>query len=135
MSNTTRIIPSLRYHNGEQAIEWLCGVLGFEKHLVVPSEGGGIAHAELTFDGAMIMLSDHTHGGSYADAMRSPQQVQGANTMSIYMVVKDVDAHYQRVKAAGAKIVIDIKDEDYGGRGYTCRDLDGHLWSFGSYNP
>jgi len=42
---------------------------------------------------------------------------------------------YQRAKAAGAEIVMDIKDEDYGGRGFWCRDPEGHLWSFGTYDP
>jgi uncharacterized glyoxalase superfamily protein PhnB len=45
------------------------------------------------------------------------------------------DALYRRAKAAGAKIVLDIKDEDYGGRGFSCRDLEGHLWNFGTYDP
>ena len=44
-------------------------------------------------------------------------------------------AHYARAKAAGAAIVIEIKNEDYGGRGYTCRDLEDHLWNFGAYDP
>lgn len=132
---TTRNIPSLRYEDGEKAIEWLCSVLGFKRHLVVPGENGGVAHAQLTYDGTMIMLSDHSHGGPYADAMRSPKMLDGVNSMSIYMVIEEIDAHYQRVKAAGAKIVIEIKDEDYGGRGYSCRDIEGHLWSFGSYDP
>ena len=40
-----------------------------------------------------------------------------------------------RAKAAGAKIVHEIADASYDGRGYSCRDLEGHLWSFGSYDP
>jgi uncharacterized glyoxalase superfamily protein PhnB len=47
----------------------------------------------------------------------------------------DADAVYVRAKATGAKIVIEIKDEDYGGRGFSCYDLEGHLWSFGTYDP
>jgi uncharacterized glyoxalase superfamily protein PhnB len=50
-------------------------------------------------------------------------------------VVKDADAIYDRVKADGGTIVIEIKDEDYGGRGFTCRDLEGRLWSVGTYDP
>lgn len=42
---------------------------------------------------------------------------------------------YRDAKAAGARIEIDIKDEDYGGRGFTCRDPEGHVWNFGTYNP
>jgi uncharacterized glyoxalase superfamily protein PhnB len=59
----------------------------------------------------------------------------GEESQSNYVVVSDADALYGRAKAAGAEIVRDIKDEDYGGRGFTCRDLDGHVWSFGTYDP
>jgi uncharacterized glyoxalase superfamily protein PhnB len=51
------------------------------------------------------------------------------------VIVPDADAHYERAKAAGAAIVYDIRDEDYGGRGYSCRDPEGHLWNFGTYDP
>ena len=51
------------------------------------------------------------------------------------MIVSDTDAIYARAKAAGAEILLDIEDKDYGGRGFTCRDLEGHIWSFGSYDP
>jgi len=52
-----------------------------------------------------------------------------------YVIVPDADAHYAQAKGAGATIVLDIVDASYGGRGYSCRDLEGHLWSFGTYNP
>jgi uncharacterized glyoxalase superfamily protein PhnB len=51
------------------------------------------------------------------------------------VIVPDADAVYRTAVAAGAEILIDIKDEDYGGRGFTCRDFEGHVWNFGSYNP
>jgi len=50
-------------------------------------------------------------------------------------MVADVDVHYARAKAAGAEIVFDIKTQDYGGRDYTVLDLEGHVWTFGSYDP
>jgi uncharacterized glyoxalase superfamily protein PhnB len=42
---------------------------------------------------------------------------------------------YARAKAAGAEIVMEIEDQDYGGRLYSCRDPEGHLWNFGTYDP
>ena len=66
--------------------------------------------------------------------MRLPDEAGGC-TQSIYLVVPDADAVYAKAKAAGAKIAIDIKDEDYGGRGFTCHDTEGHLWTVGSYDP
>jgi len=67
--------------------------------------------------------------------MKQPDEIGGAETQSAYIVVADADAVYARVKAGGGQIVIEIKDEDYGGRGFTCRDLEGHIWSVGTYNP
>lgn len=67
--------------------------------------------------------------------MTQPDQVGGAETQSAYVVVSDADAVLARAKAAGATIVMDIKDEDYGGRGFGFHDLEGHLWSVGTYDP
>ena len=51
------------------------------------------------------------------------------------IIVAEIDRHYAEAVAAGAAIVIAIKDEDYGGRGYSCRDPEGHIWNFVSYDP
>jgi uncharacterized glyoxalase superfamily protein PhnB len=128
------VIPCLRYRDAPAAIEWLCRVFGFEKQLVVPNPDGTIAHAQLTFGNGMIMLGSVLES-EFGRHMRQPDQIGGAETQSPYVIVSDTDAVYQRAKQAGAEIVLDIKDEDYGGRGFTCRDLEGRLWSFGSYDP
>lgn len=67
--------------------------------------------------------------------MRQPDEVGGGQTQSIYLVVPDPDAVFARAKAAGAQIVLDLKDQDYGGRDFSCFDLEGHLWTIGSYDP
>ena len=67
--------------------------------------------------------------------MKQPDEIGGAETQSSYVIVTNADAIYARAKAAGAEIMLDIKDEDYGGRGFTCRDLEGRLWTFGTYDP
>ena len=128
------VIPSLRYRNAPAAIDWLCQVFGFEKQLVVPNPDGTIAHAELSFGNGMIML------GSVADTefgrlMKQPDEIGGAETQSAYVIVSDADLVYARAKAANAETVRDIRNEDYGGRGFNCRDLEGHLWSIGTYDP
>jgi len=56
-------------------------------------------------------------------------------TQGIYVVVDDVDAHNARAKSAGTEIVIDIKTQDDGGRDYTARDLEGHVWTFATFDP
>jgi uncharacterized glyoxalase superfamily protein PhnB len=128
------IIPGMRYRNAAAAIEWLCNAFGFEKHLVVPGENNTIAHAQLSFGSGMIMLGSLRDNDSRF-SVKQPDEVDGAETQFPYVVVPDCDAHYARAKAAGAQIVYDIHDEGHGGRGYACRDLEGHLWYFGSFNP
>ena len=133
----TTIIPTLRYQDCVKAIDWLCATFGFEEHLVVPNEIGGITHAQLVCGTAMIMLGDgHRDADDPVGRLnKSPLQLDGCNTAGIYMIVEDVDAHYEKARTAGAEIVLDIVDQDYGGREYSCKDLEGHLWSFGSYDP
>jgi uncharacterized glyoxalase superfamily protein PhnB len=128
-----RIIPALRYRNATAAIDWLCNAFGFTRKLVVPGEGGSVAHAELTLGNGMIMLGDAET--EYGWLVQPPAPPTRVNTQGTYVVVVDVDGHYARAKAAGAEIVLDLKTQDYGGRDYTCRDLEGHVWTFGTYDP
>ena len=128
------VIPCLRYRDAPAAIDWLCRAFGFEKKLVVPNADGTIAHAQLSFGNGMIMLGS-VLDTAYGRLMKQPDEIGGAGTQSAYVIVADTDAVYKQATAAGAEIVLDIKDEDYGGRGFSCRDLEGHLWSFGSYDP
>ncbi len=133
---TTRatIIPAMRYRDAAAAIDWLCRAFGFERHLVVPGERDTIAHAQLTLGNGMIMLGS-AGKGEFDQWIKPPRAVGGVGTQSPYIIVADADAHYARAVAAGAEILIDIKDEDYGGRGYSCRDPEGHVWNFGTYDP
>lgn len=139
MSDTPRdtratIVPCLRYRDAPAAIEWLCKTFGFEEQLVVPDGNGGIAHAQLSFGNGMVMLGS-VQPNAYGELMKQPEEVGGGNTQSIYAIVQDADRVYDRARAAGAQIVIEIKDEDYGGRGFSCRDPEGHVWTLGTYDP
>lgn len=131
MSST--IIPCLRYRDAPAMIDWLCTAFGFARSAVYPDDAGGIAHAQLTLGGGMIML------GSARDdafgALQSPPHTLGGTTQSAYVVVADADAVLATAIAAGAEIVMPIKDIDHGGRDFTCRDPEGHLWNIGTYNP
>ncbi|MGH8569034.1 MAG: VOC family protein [Gammaproteobacteria bacterium] len=130
------IIPCLRYRDAPKAIEWLCRTFGFEKQLVVPNADGTIAHAQLRFGNGMIMLGSVLEVETeFGRLMKQPDEIGGFETQSAYVVVSDADAIYARAKAAGAEIVIEIKDEGYGGRDFSCRDLEGHLWNIGTYDP
>lgn len=124
------IIPALRYRNAPKAIEFLKEAFGFEEHLVVPGEGGTIDHAQLTFGNSMIML------GSERDNEYGKLVESGSNgAIGLYVVVDDVDGHCERARNAGATIEMEPEEQDYGGSLYTCRDLEGLVWSFGSYDP
>jgi uncharacterized glyoxalase superfamily protein PhnB len=129
-----KIIPTLRYHDAPAAIDWLVEAFGFVRHLVVPGENGTIAHAQLTLGDGMIMLGSASDDG-FGRLQKPPRDVGGVGTQSAYVVVPDPDAHHARAVAAGARVVMALEDKDYGGRGYSCLDPEGHLWNFGSYDP
>ena len=141
MSNTAKntratVVPCMRYRDAPKAIAWLCSVFGFEQHLVVANDDGTIAHAQLSFGNGMIMLGSVLKiENDFGRLTKQPDEIAGMETQSPYLIVADADAVYQRAKAAGARIEIEIKDEDYGGRGFSCRDLEGHLWNIGTYDP
>ena len=127
------IIPGMRYRDAPAAIEWLCSAFGFSKNLVVPGSGDTIAHAQLVLGDGMIMLGS-VADDAYGQVVMTPQEA-GGNTQSAYVVVDEIDAHYQRAMAAGAEIVMEIADQEYGGRLYSAKDPEGYLWNFGSYDP
>jgi len=133
-SDESLIVPVMRYRDIDAAIEWLCATFGFEKHLVVTGEDGATFYAQLTYGTGMIMVGS---GQNFEldPVLRQPQDIGGDETQCCYIVVGDVDKHYANTKAAGAEIVLDIKGDKSGGRGYSCRDPHGHIWNFGAYNP
>lgn len=134
----TAIIPCLSYQDAPEAIEWLCKAFGFEKQLVVPEENGSIAHAQLTLGkGVMIMLGSADRQSEFSQYMTHPSRANGRETQTPYIVMHDhmLGEHYERAKAAGAKILVELRAEAYGGRNYSCADPEGHLWNFGSYDP
>ena len=130
---TSKIIPTMRYQDAPKAIEFLCDAFGFERHLVVDGDNGTIQHAQLTFDNAMIMLGS-ARDDDFGALQKTPAEMN-AVTSSPYIIVEDVDAHCKRALAAGAEVVLEPADQDYGGRLYSCRDPEGYLWNFGSYDP
>jgi len=131
---TSTIVPALRYRDAPAAIAWLCAAFGFERHAEYADGKGGIAHAQLRFSNGMVMLSTCSTD-SWGRRIAMPDDIGGRETQVPCLIVADPDGHYAHAKAAGATIVDDIADQAYGGRGYSCRDPEGHLWWFGSYDP
>jgi uncharacterized glyoxalase superfamily protein PhnB len=127
-------MPAHRYRNAPAAIEWLCNVFGFERHAVYEGENGTIAHAELTLGNGMIMLGsarDDEHSRSF----KSPDELGGIETRTVYIVVPDADAAHARAVAAGATIIRPLQDTPYGSREFAVRDREGHTWAAGTYDP
>ena len=133
-TSAATVIPTMQFNDAAAAITWLCKAFGFETHLVVSNEDGTIVHAQLVFGNGMVMLSS-VRKSEFDNFQKPPSALGGVVSQSPYIIVDDADKHYARAVAAGAEIVIEIKDEDYGGRGYFCLDLEGHVWNFGSYDP
>jgi len=132
------LIPSIRYADAPAAIEFLCSGFGFVRHAVYEDEADKsiILHAQLVLDGGMIMLGSARPSPSQdLYGWKFPSEAGGV-TMSLYVYVADPDAHCARAQAAGADIIAPPKDnEGYPGRGYSARDTEGNVWSFGSYDP
>ena len=128
------VIPALRYRNAPAAIEWLCGVIGFSRHAVYEGENGTIGHAELALNGGMIMLGS-AKDDEHSHRFKSPDELDGVETRSVYIVVPDADAVHARAVAAGATIVRPLQNTNYGSREFAVRDPEGHTWSLGTYDP
>jgi uncharacterized glyoxalase superfamily protein PhnB len=137
MASQTRstLIPCLRYRDALAAIDWLVRAFGFEKNAVYMGSNNTVAHAQLTLGGGMIMLGSVDNSSEYGMKIVQPDEIDLRETQSPYLVVADADAIYATANASGATIVTDIADMDYGGRAFTCRDLEGHLWNIGTYDP
>ncbi len=133
MVTGSTVIPTIRYRDALAMIDWLCSTFGFDRFAIHEDGKGGVAHAQLALNGGMIML------GSARDdefgSVQKPTSPGESVTQSAYVVVEDPDAIYQKAKDAKAEIVLEIADQDYGGRLFSCRDPEGQLWNIGSYNP
>ena len=128
MSEQT-VFPALRYTDAKAAIDWLGRAFGFEVH-VSYDEGDVVHHAELKVPGGMVMLGSVRGDSSEYQAVAPPP-----GSAAIYVVVEDTDAHHARAEEAGAEIIMELHDTDYGSRDYTARDPEGNVWSFGTYQP
>jgi uncharacterized glyoxalase superfamily protein PhnB len=125
----------MRYRDAMAMIEWLCRAFGFEKMAVYEGPNGTVMHAQLTFGNGMIMLGSVNPELPSAKQVKQPDEIGGLETQSPYLVVTDIDAIYASAKAAGARMVIDLDDKGYGGKGFSCSDPEGHVWHFGTYDP
>lgn len=123
------ICPTVLYGDAKAAIRQLTEGLGFMEAAVYEGEDGSVMHAELVQGNGVVMLGSKGRGGAFDKAM------QGAGPAGAYVVVDDVDAHHRRAVDHGVEILMPPTDQDYGSRDYMARDLEGNIWSFGTYAP
>jgi uncharacterized glyoxalase superfamily protein PhnB len=128
------VVPVIRYRDLPAAITWLCAAFGFEKHRITTDSSGGVMFAQLTFGSAMVMLGP-VRDSAFDKLLKQPDEIGGAETQVCYFFVADAHTHCARAKAAGAEVVFDIAHQANGGRSYSCRDPEGHIWNFGTYDP
>jgi uncharacterized glyoxalase superfamily protein PhnB len=114
------LFPGLRYRDEHAAMEWLARAFGFERHALFTDDDGVVVHAEMRLGPGIMMIGS------------APECDEGFN---VYVYVKEVEAHYEHARAAGAEITRPLADSGYGTREYGARDLDGHFWYFGTYLP
>jgi uncharacterized glyoxalase superfamily protein PhnB len=124
---TTAVWPALRYRDARTAIRFLVEAFGFEEKVVYPGDSDDVvAHAELRWPtGGGIML------GSARDDSDIKSLPPGVG--AVYLVTDDPDGLYERARAAGADIIAELHDTDYGSRDFSARDPEGVHWSFGTY--
>ncbi|QBI18841.1 glyoxalase [Egibacter rhizosphaerae] len=120
--------PVLVYDDARAAIAFLVEAFGFEEVAVYPDERDDrlVVHAELRWPGGGLMLGSRGAG-------QEPFASVPACPAITYVVTDDPDALYRRAKAAGAEVVRELRDEDYGSRDFSVRDVEGNLWAFGTY--
>ena len=108
------------------ALRTLLSVHGAPIGIDRPVVDAMVAHAQMRLGPGMIMLGSGRH---------EPPSPWDAVAQGIYVFVPDVDAHYARARDAGAEIVSELRETDYGSREYSVCDPEGHLWAFGTYDP
>jgi uncharacterized glyoxalase superfamily protein PhnB len=122
--------PILGYRDLPAAIDWLCRVFSFEPLELMKNDDGTYAHVELRLGDGVIMPTMRRDDVNPDNPWEGPMSTQG-----LYVALDGVDGHHERAMAAGAEIVRPLADTDYGSREYSARDLEGNLWSFGTYRP
>jgi uncharacterized glyoxalase superfamily protein PhnB len=115
---------SMAFQDAEAMMTWLSAI-GFVEHSTY-REDGIVVHAEWLWPAG---------GGLMFGQVREDGALKSTGGSSAYLIDEDPDALFDKAVAAGATVVRQMVDQDYGGRGGTVADPEGNTWSFGSYQP
>jgi uncharacterized glyoxalase superfamily protein PhnB len=121
------LISALCYRDPKAALAFLEAAFGFELVMLIEDADGNLAHSEIAWGEAMIMI-----GSEWDEATKSPASLGGKTTQTVHIHVEaDIDAHCARARAAGMEIIQAPEDQFYGDRTYRARDPEGHIWTVG----
>jgi uncharacterized glyoxalase superfamily protein PhnB len=129
-SRVGRVIPILWYRDVGQAVSWLTKAFGFRERLRRVRADGTVTTAMVEIGDGLIFLSDQ--GDHPEDIYRNPNQ-SGVISEIIRVNVANVGEHFDRARAADAKILSEPEDKVYGDRSYRVADLEGHHWEFAEH--
>jgi uncharacterized glyoxalase superfamily protein PhnB len=130
----TDVVPFLGYEDCAAAADWLANAFGFEE--VERFEGdGAVTHVTLRSGDGLIFLGHP--GDSYVNSLHLREGVDAVAQMyevpyvidGVWVAVDDADAHVERARRAGARILSEPQDTPHG-RQYRAEDLEGHRWMF-----
>jgi PhnB protein len=120
---STKAAPYLSVRNAAAAIDFYVTAFGAKEELRLTEPNGRIGHAEVRLDDALIMLADE-----YPEYETVGPESRGGTTVTIHLLVDDVDAFVARAVQAGARLLREVKDEFYGERCGRLEDPFGHVW-------
>jgi uncharacterized glyoxalase superfamily protein PhnB len=130
------VVPMLAYEDGPAAMDWLAKAFGFDEVVRMLGPDGRLSHGEMmTGEEGMIMLA--TPSPHYQSPRHHRESCEAAARWSevpyvidgVLVYVWDVDAHFERARAAGARILSPVESGGPGKR-YRAEDLEGHRWMF-----
>jgi uncharacterized glyoxalase superfamily protein PhnB len=124
---TPTMYPYLSYRDADAAPRFSEDAFGFTTSVRWDDPGGTLQHAEVTFGEGAVMMGTAEHPTAPLEGTSVGQ--------GVYVHVEDVDAHFARAQAAGARVVYPPGDTEWGTRRYRVLDPEGYEWSFGSYRP
>jgi uncharacterized glyoxalase superfamily protein PhnB len=118
---------ALCYRDPKAAFAWLEKAFGFEPYFAISDKNGNLMHSEMRFGDSIVMV-----GSEWSAMHKSPKSIEGLNTQTVHVHLdEDIDAHCERARAAGAKILMEPETQFYGDRSYRAQDPEGHIWTFG----
>lgn len=119
------LMSAVCYRDPRAALKFLEAAFGFELSMLIEDDQGAIAHSEMRFGNAAIMI-----GNEWTGDHKSPASIGGKNTQTVHIQIDtDIDAHCERARAAGLEILVEPATQFYGDRTYRCRDPEGHIWT------